>query len=159
MKVSLTVNDCEHVLDVDPRRVLVDVLRDDLGLTGSKKSCGMGNCGSCTVLINDKAVYSCLVLAVECDGDRIGTIEGLADGDDLDPVQRAFIENDAMQCGFCTPGQIMSIKELEQSGARLADADLSLQLAGNLCRCGAYGNIRAAARSILNVKEPGDSDE
>lgn len=149
MHLSFSVNHRETTLDVDPREVLVDVLRDKLGLTGSKKSCGHGNCGSCTVLLDERAVYACLVLAVECDGARVTTIEGLGQEGGLDAVQQAFIENDAMQCGFCTPGQIMNIKELEQRGEALSDERLRLELSGNLCRCGAYGHIHAAAKSVL----------
>ena len=152
MQVSFFVNDRDTTLDVDPRDVLVDVLRDALGLTGSKKSCGHGNCGSCTVLLGEHAVYACLVLAVECEGARITTIEGLGNDGSLDALQRAFIENDAMQCGFCTPGQIMSIKELERRGEPLSDGRLSLELSGNLCRCGAYRHIHAAARSVLEAR-------
>jgi xanthine dehydrogenase YagT iron-sulfur-binding subunit len=152
VQVSFFVNDRDTTLDVDPRDVLVDVLRDALGLTGSKKSCGHGNCGSCTVLLGEHAVYACLVLAVECEGARITTIEGLGNDGSLDALQRAFIENDAMQCGFCTPGQIMSIKELEQRGERLSDERLRLELSGNLCRCGAYQHIHAAAKSVLAAR-------
>jgi xanthine dehydrogenase YagT iron-sulfur-binding subunit len=150
--VSFFVNDRDTTLDVDPRDVLVDVLRDELGLTGSKKACGHGNCGSCTVLLGEHAVYACLVLAVECEGARISTVEGLDEDGRLDAVQRAFIEKDAMQCGFCTPGQIMSIKELEQRGERLSDERLRLELSGNLCRCGAYRHIHAAAKSVLEAR-------
>ena len=149
MRVSFSVNDRDTALDVDPRDVLVDVLRDELGLTGSKKACGHGNCGSCTVLLGEHAVYACLVLAVECEGARITTVEGLGNDGGLDAVQRAFIEKDAMQCGFCTPGQIMSIKELERRGEALTGERLRLELAGNLCRCGAYRHIHAAAKSVL----------
>jgi xanthine dehydrogenase YagT iron-sulfur-binding subunit len=152
VQVSFFVNDRDTTLDVDPRDVLVDVLRDALGPTGSKKSCGHGNCGSCTVLLGEHAVYACLVLAVECEGARITTIEGLGNDGSLDALQRAFIENDAMQCGFCTPGQIMSIKELEQRGERLSDERLRLELSGNLCRCGAYRHIHAAAKSVLDAR-------
>lgn len=143
--VSLRVNGQLHNLEVEPRRTLLDVLRDDLNLTGTKKGCDMGECGACTVIINGLAVYSCLVLAVECEGQMITTIEGLSEGDTLDPIQRAFIEQDAFQCGFCTPGQIMSIKALLEGNPYPAGEEIRQALAGNLCRCGAYARIIAAA--------------
>ncbi len=159
LNISLSVNGDDRSLEVDTRDVLVDVLRDELGLTGSKKSCGHGNCGSCTVLLDDRAVYACLVLAVECEGQRITTIEGLDRDGRLDPVQRAFIENDAMQCGFCTPGQIMSIKGLQALGINPDDDALRRELSGNLCRCGAYRHIHQVARAVLDgaPKNGGDA--
>ncbi len=160
MNISLSVNGDEYSLAVDTRDVLVDVLRDELGLTGSKKACGHGNCGSCTVLLDDRAVYACLILAVECEGEQITTIEGLNRDGNLDPVQRAFIENDAMQCGFCTPGQIMGIKGLQALGVTPDDDELRRDLSGNLCRCGAYRHIHKAARAVLGggTTEAGDTE-
>src|ERR1700759_2985236 len=111
-RVRLNANGSEREPLVEPRRTLLDALRHDLELTGTKKVCDMGNCGACTVLLDGRAVYSCLTLAVECAGREVTTIEGLAHGSELDPVQRAFIEADAFQCGFCTPGQIMSLRGL-----------------------------------------------
>ena len=127
---------------VEPRRTLLDLLRNDLALTGAKKSCDMGNCGACTVLVDGRATYACLLLAVECAGRKVQTIEGLAD----DPLQRAFIEADAFQCGFCTPGQIMSLRALFNENSAPTDEDIVRALSGNLCRCGAYRNILRAAR-------------
>src|SRR5947209_17844796 len=121
MQVTLSVNGSPHTLALEPRRTLLDALRHDLTLTGTKKVCGMGNCGACTVLVDGQAMYACLLLAVDSDGRQITTIEGLAHGDRLDPVQQAFIDADAFQCGFCTPGQIMSIKGLLASTATPTD--------------------------------------
>ena len=142
-RVMLRVNEAEHVVQIEPRRTLLDALRHDLGLTGAKKSCDMGNCGACTVLVDGRAAYACLLLAIDCRDRSITTIESLHD----DPLQKAFIEADAFQCGFCTPGQIMSVVALLRgNGAPTAD-DVMRAVAGNLCRCGAYPNIVAAALS------------
>jgi xanthine dehydrogenase YagT iron-sulfur-binding subunit len=141
-RVMLRVNGAEQAVEVEPRRTLLDALRHDLGLTGTKKSCDMGNCGACTVLLDGQAVYACLVLAVDCAGREIRTIEGLA-GDSL---QRAFIEADAFQCGFCTPGQIMSLRALLDETPAPTDEQILRAVSGNLCRCGAYRNILRAAR-------------
>lgn len=140
-EITLEVNGSRERLRVEPRRTLLDALRIDLGLTGAKKGCDMGNCGACTVLVDAKAAYSCLVLAVDCVGRAVLTIEGLED----DPLQRAFAEADALQCGFCTPGQIMSLKALFAADARPSDDQIERALSGNLCRCGAYRNILRAA--------------
>lgn len=145
--VGLTVNGHRCRLHVEPRRTLLDALRRDLGLTGTKKACDMGCCGSCTVLLDGAAVYSCLVLSADCDGASVTTIEGLADGDRLDPVQQAFIDADAFQCGFCTPGQIMSVKALLAHTPQPSDAQIVRAVSGNLCRCGAYQHILDAARA------------
>jgi aerobic-type carbon monoxide dehydrogenase small subunit (CoxS/CutS family) len=137
----------EHVeLDVEPRCTLLDALRADLGLTGAKKACDMGNCGACTVLLDGEAVYSCLVLALDCAGRAITTIEGLAAGGKLHKLQEAFIAADAFQCGFCTPGQLMALAALFNRVARPSDAQIMRALSGNLCRCGAYQHIVRAAR-------------
>lgn len=141
-RVALSVNGAQQVLELEPRRTLLDALRHDLGLTGAKKSCDMGNCGACTVLVDGCAAYSCLLLAVDCAGRDIATIESLAD----DPLQRAFIEADAFQCGFCTPGQIMSLKALFNETRAPSDEQIQRAVSGNLCRCGAYRNILRAAR-------------
>ena len=150
---TLTVNGVEHQVWVEPRRVLLEAVRDDLGLTGTKQVCEMGNCGACTVILDEAAVYSCLVLAVECEGAAITTIEGLADGDGLDPVQQAFVDCDALQCGYCTPGQIMSLRALLDEAERPADEAIERALSGNLCRCGAYRNIVDAGR-LAAGREP-----
>jgi xanthine dehydrogenase YagT iron-sulfur-binding subunit len=141
-RTVLTVNGAARTLEIDPRRTLLDALRHDLGLTGAKKSCDMGNCGACTVLADGRAVYSCLLLAVDCANRAITTIESLND----DPLQRAFIEADAFQCGFCTPGQIMSLKALFNEKPAPSDEEIVRAVSGNLCRCGAYRNIVRAAR-------------
>jgi xanthine dehydrogenase YagT iron-sulfur-binding subunit len=141
-RTVLTVNGSERVVQIDPRRTLLDALRHDLGLTGAKKACDMGNCGACTVLVDGRAVYSCLLLAIDCRGRPITTIESL----DNDPLQRAFIEADAFQCGFCTPGQVMSLKALFNENPAPSDEEIVRAVSGNLCRCGAYRNIVRAAR-------------
>jgi xanthine dehydrogenase YagT iron-sulfur-binding subunit len=152
--VTRTVNGRSHSLLLEPRRVLLDVLRHDLALTGTKKVCTMGDCGACTVHLDGEAVYSCLVLGVECEGRHIQTIEGLAQADSLDPVQSAFIEADAYQCGFCTAGQIMSLKALLNQTDTPAEAEIIRAVSGNLCRCGAYQNILAAGKLAADkVKE------
>jgi len=142
------VNDVAYDLDLEPRRTLLDALRDDIGLTGAKPGCNMGNCGACTILLDGEPVYSCLVLAVDCEGQAITTIEGLAHGDVLDPVQQAFVEQDALQCGFCTPGQILAMKALLARNPHPNDEELERGMAGNLCRCGAYPKILAAGRAL-----------
>ena len=137
----------EHVeLAVEPRRTLLDALRLELGLTGAKKGCDMGNCGACTVLLDGEAVYSCLVLAADCAGRAVITIEGLSAAGKLHPLQEAFIAADAFQCGFCTPGQLMSLAALFDRAAQPSDAQIMRALSGNLCRCGAYQHIVRAAQ-------------
>ncbi|HEX5498939.1 MAG TPA: (2Fe-2S)-binding protein [Thermomicrobiales bacterium] len=150
--ITLTVNGSPHPLVVEPRRVLVDVLRHDLGLTGTKKVCGMGDCGACTVIVDGHAMYSCLLLAVDCEGRAITTIEGLAHGQRLDPVQEAFIRCDAFQCGFCTAGQIMSLRALLDVVPDPTDDQIVRAVTGNLCRCGAYRNILAAGRLAADLQ-------
>jgi xanthine dehydrogenase YagT iron-sulfur-binding subunit len=125
---------------------LLDLLREYLGLTGTKKGCDQGACGACTVLLDRKRVVSCLVLAAQCDGREVTTIEGLAKGRQLHPVQRAFIRHDGFQCGYCTPGQIMSAVALLEEGRAGSDEEIREFMSGNLCRCGAYPNIVAAIR-------------
>src|ERR671919_2829898 len=144
--ILLQVNGVEHGLVLEPRRTLLDALRDDLHLTGTKKVCDMGDCGACTVLVNGHAMYACLLLAVDCQGRQITTIEGLAHDGRLDPVQEAFIEMDAFQCGFCTPGQIMSLRALLNETCTPSEEDIRRAVSGNLCRCGAYLNILRAGR-------------
>ena len=138
MDVTLRVNGADHTLAVEPRRTLLDALRHDLGLTGTKKVCDMGDCGACTVLVDGRAMYACLLLAVDCANREVTTIEGLdgADGT-LDPVQQAFIEADAFQCGFCTPGQIMSLRGLLNENPSPDEEAIRRAVSGNLCRCGA----------------------
>lgn len=147
-RVSLVVNDTSYTLDVEPRRTLLDALREDIHLTGAKPGCNMGNCGACTVLLDGEAVYGCLVLAVECEGRNVTTIEGLARNGELDPVQRAFIEHDALQCGFCTPGQVLALKALLARNPHPSEEEIERGMSGNVCRCGAYPKIRAVARAL-----------
>jgi aerobic-type carbon monoxide dehydrogenase small subunit (CoxS/CutS family) len=149
MKFSLEVNGAQRLLECEPRRMLVDALRGELGLTGTKRPCDMGNCGGCTVLLDDAPVYSCLVLAVDCAGRKVQTIEAFADPT---PLQLAFVEEDAFQCGFCTPGQIMALEGLFRANARPSDEEIVRALAGNLCRCGAYRNILRAARKVRDAR-------
>src|SRR4051794_37568442 len=144
--VVLRVNGEAHRVQVDARTTLLDALRDRLHLTGTKKGCALGQCGACTVLLDGRRVVSCLTLAVMSQGREITTIEGLAEGDRLHPVQAAFVEHDAFQCGYCTPGQIMSAVGAIQEGRAGSDDEIREQMSGNLCRCGAYSNIVAAVR-------------
>ena len=144
--VSLHVNGSEHALVLEPRRTLLDALRNDLRLTGTKKVCDMGDCGACTVLVDGRAMYACLLLAVDCTGRQITTIEGLSHNGDLDPLQQAFVEADAFQCGFCTSGQIMSLRALLNANPTPSDDQIMRAVSGNLCRCGAYVNILRAGR-------------
>ena len=149
MTVSLNVNGVERKLTIAPWTTLLDALRLNLDLTGTKKGCDHGQCGACTVLVDGRRVYSCLTLAVMKDGAQVTTIEGLAQGDALHPLQQAFIEHDAFQCGYCTPGQICSAVGLIAEGhARTADEIREL-MSGNICRCGAYPNIVAAIEQVM----------
>jgi len=154
--VVLKINGREIALpQLDPRVTLLDALRERLDLTGSKKGCDHGQCGACTVLVNGRRVNSCLALALQCEGDEITTIEGLAQGHDLHPLQSAFIERDGFQCGYCTPGQICSAVALLQEGHARDDAEIREWMSGNLCRCGAYPNIVDAIRDVRDsVKLP-----
>lgn len=162
--VALRVNGAEHRLDLEPRVSLLDALRERLELTGTKKGCNQGACGACTVLVNGQRVLSCLTLAVQCDGDEVTTIEGVACGGRLAPLQQAFIDQDGFQCGYCTPGQICSaigmLAEHEQglpsyvtddlaaTQIELSTAEIKERMSGNLCRCGAYQGIHDAIHKI-----------
>jgi xanthine dehydrogenase YagT iron-sulfur-binding subunit len=161
--VALTVNGRPHVLDLDPRTTLLDALREHLALTGTKKGCDQGQCGACTVIVNGQRINSCLTLAVMHAGDEIVTIEGLAQRDDLHPMQAAFVHHDGLQCGYCTPGQICSAVALlaeHEAGwpsyvtadlataPPLTDAEIAERMSGNICRCSAYPNIVAAIRDV-----------
>ena len=141
---TLEVNGRPATVRVPPHRTLLDTLRDDLGLTGTKKVCDEGTCGACTVLLDGRAVYSCLTLVHACAGRTVETIEGLGSDGELHPVQQAFIEKDAYQCGFCTPGQVMSLVALLRIDPDPSEEDVTKAVTGNLCRCGAYPNIVAA---------------
>ena len=156
--ITIRVNGEAHSLAIDTRTSLLDLLRERLGLTGAKKGCDQGQCGACTVLLDGRRVNSCLVLAVAHDGAEVTTIEGLADGDDLHPLQVAFVEHDAFQCGYCTPGQLCSaagmLEEFEAGwpsvvgGDELTDTEIRERMSGNLCRCGAYMNIVGAIAGV-----------
>jgi len=151
-RISVKVNGEEREAVVEARRTLLDFLRYDLHLTGTKEGCGDGNCGSCTVLLNHEPVNSCLVFAVEADGQEILTIEGLASGSALHPLQEAFISEGAIQCGFCTPGLIMTAKAFLESNPDPSETDVRFAIAGNLCRCTGYDKI---VRAILKVAGAG----
>ena len=140
-QIQITVNEAEYDLLVHPNRTLLDLLRYDLGLTGTKEGCDEGDCGACTVIVSGKVVTSCLVLAVEVDGAAITTIEGLHDGDELHPIQQAFVDSGAVQCGFCTPGMILTTKALLDEIPDPSEEDIKHYLEGNLCRCTGYTKI------------------
>ncbi len=151
-EIALRINGEEHRLDVDVRTTLLDLLREDLGLTGAKKGCDHGQCGACTILLDGRRANACLALAVAHDGAELVTVEGLAAGDDLHPLQSAFVEHDAFQCGYCTPGQLCSavgmLAEAEAEGVTLDAAEIRERMSGNLCRCGAYANIVPAIAEV-----------
>jgi aerobic-type carbon monoxide dehydrogenase small subunit (CoxS/CutS family) len=149
VRVSLEVNGRAVAQNCNSRHSLLDLLRVDLGLTGTKRGCDNGECGACTVLLDGRAACSCLTLAVTCDGASVDTIEGLAQNGVPHAIQRAFAEEDALQCGICTPGQIMSLKGLLDRNPRPSDDEIKAALAGNLCRCGAYPAILRAARRVV----------
>jgi xanthine dehydrogenase YagT iron-sulfur-binding subunit len=154
--LSLTVNGRIAAAHVPPHRSLLDLLRDSLGLTGTKKVCNEGDCGACTVLVDGRAVYSCITLAITCEGRAVETIEGISHDGKLHAVQEAFIAHDAYQCGFCTPGQIMSIVGLLRTNGRPSEDEVKRAVAGNLCRCGAYPNIVKAGVSAGRAKKARD---
>lgn len=174
--LRITINGQAHQLTIDPRVTLLDLLRENLGLTGTKKGCDHGQCGACTVLANDRRINSCLSLAVSHDSDRIVTVEGLAHGTELDPLQSAFIEHDGFQCGYCTPGQLCSAvamlrehnagdvsfvtRELTATGpVPLTDEEIRERISGNICRCGAYPGIVAAVRAVSGFTKSGEKKE
>ncbi len=147
IEVALLINGARHVVRVEPRRTLVDAIRDDCGLTGTHIGCEHGVCGACTVLIDGEPVRSCLMFAVQADGREIRTVEGLANGEALHPLQRAFMEHHGLQCGFCTPGFLMLAAGVLEREPDISDADLIEVLASNLCRCTGYQNIIKAVRA------------
>ena len=152
--IKLMINGGGHSLGIDPRTTLLDALRERVGLTGTKKGCDQGQCGVCTVHLDGQPVLSCLTLAAQAEGHEITTIEGLSRGNALHPVQQAFIDHDAFQCGYCTPGQIMSAVACVRDGNVVSETDIKEFMSGNLCRCAAYPNIVAAvvqARQLQHV--------
>ena len=148
--LKLEVNGKKYKLSVEPRTTLLDLLREQLHLTGTKKGCDYGQCGACTVHIDGQRVNSCLSFAVMHDGKKVTTIEGLADGDRLHPMQEAFVKHDGFQCGYCTPGQIMSAVACVREGHADTEAEIREYMSGNICRCGAYTNIVAAIQEVKN---------
>jgi xanthine dehydrogenase YagT iron-sulfur-binding subunit len=172
VKTKIRINDATHELSLDSRTTLLDALRDALGLTGTKKGCDQGACGACTVIVDGQRVLSCLTLAAACESQHVVTIEGLGTGEELHPMQAAFLHCDGFQCGYCTPGQILSavcvLQEVHAgvpshatpdvrrtvTGATLTDAEIRERMSGNLCRCGAYPNIVAAVRQVLTQEVP-----
>ena len=151
MKVSLTVNGSPREADVEPRRLLAYFLREDLGLKGTNVGCDTSSCGSCTVLIDGESVKSCTVLAVQADGCEVTTIEGLAVGGELHPIQQAFHEQHALQCGFCTPGFVLAVHSLLRENPNPSEEQIRLGLEGNLCRCTGYENIVRAVRAAAGA--------
>ena len=148
--ISLHVNGSVRRLQLDSRTTLLDALRDQLELTGTKKGCDQGACGACTVLLDGKRVLACLTLAAQCDGRAVSTIEGIAPDGGLHPLQDAFVRHDALQCGYCTPGQIMSALALLEEGGAGSDDEIRERMSGNICRCGAYPNIVDAIRDVAS---------
>ncbi len=150
--MSLTINGQRHQFEIEPWVTLLDLLRERLSLTGTKKGCDHGQCGACTVLIDGQRINSCLQLAVTRDGAEVTTVEGLAEGGELHPLQAAFIEHDAFQCGYCTPGQICSAAGLLAEGHTHSRAEIREHMSGNLCRCGAYTNIADAIKDVMQSR-------
>jgi len=148
-ELDLKVNGEDYTLEVEPHRTLLEVIRNDLGLTGTKLGCGGGECGACTVILDGKAVKSCLMLALDARGKEIWTIEGLSRAGELHPLQRAFVEHGAIQCGFCTPGMIMASKAMLDENPHPSEQEIKDALAGNLCRCTGYVKILEAVSSVV----------
>ena len=153
MNVELTVNDQDERIDVEPRCTLADALREELGLTGTHIGCQQGACGACTVLVDDVPVRSCLMYAVQAEGSRVTTVEGLSSGEDLHPLQEAFAEHHGLQCGFCTPGMLLSALYLLRTRPDLSRDDVRAELAGNLCRCTGYQGIVDAVMAVAETPE------
>ena len=154
-RITLKVNGAVKQIEVAPWTTLLDALREHLDLTGTKKGCDHGQCGACTVLLNGRRINSCMTLAIMQDGAEVTTIEGLAEGEVLHPVQEAFIEHDAFQCGYCTPGQICSAVGLLREGRAKSPSDIRELMSGNICRCGAYPNIVAVIQEVMQREKGG----
>jgi carbon-monoxide dehydrogenase small subunit len=156
--ITLTVNNDQYEIAVNPRHTLLDVLRDELGLTGTKKGCGLGTCGVCTVIIDGNAILACLTLAMDCEGQSITTIEGISDNGELHPVQKSFIDNGAVQCGFCTPGIVMTAKALLDEIPRPSDGEIKDALSGTFCRCTGHLKIMEAVKRASAQDEKEEND-
>jgi aerobic carbon-monoxide dehydrogenase small subunit len=154
-ELNMKVNGMEYNLLVEPQQTLLDVIRHDLGLLGTKSACGMGECGACTVLVDGEPVASCLVLALEADGSEVLTIEGMSSGGECHPIQRAFVETGAIQCGFCTPGMVMSTKALLDQNPDADEAEIREGLLGNLCRCTGYTKVIRAVETAKDLLKKG----
>jgi len=148
MKIEVTVNGAKRVFDVEPQTLLLNLIRDEMDLTGTKYGCGIGECGACTVLLDGDAVLACMVLAVDADDRRVDTIEGLAEGGRLHPIQEAYLDEGAVQCGFCTPGFIMATKALLDENHEPTEQEIREYLNGNICRCTGYVNIVKAVQAV-----------
>ena len=154
-QLNITVNGKDYELQINPSANLLDVIREDLGLTGTKEGCGVGECGSCTVIVDGITVNACLMLAMEAQGSRVTTIEGLADGEKLHPIQQAFVDVGGLQCGFCTPGMILSTKALLDENDSPTDEEIRKGLEGNFCRCTGYTKIIESVRTAANMLKEG----
>jgi carbon-monoxide dehydrogenase small subunit len=154
MEIEITINGRKRRFDVEPNKLLLNLVRDDLYLSGTKYGCGIGECGACTVHLDGEAVLSCMVLAVDADGRKVDTVESVADGNKLDPVQEAYIEEGAIQCGFCTPGFVMTTKALLAENPDPSEAEIREYLKGNYCRCTGYVNIVRAVQSAARKLAP-----
>jgi aerobic carbon-monoxide dehydrogenase small subunit len=154
-QLNITVNGKDYELQIKPSANLLDVIREDLGLTGTKEGCGVGECGSCTVIVDGITVNACLMLAMEAQGSRVTTIEGLADGEKLHPIQQAFVDVGGLQCGFCTPGMILSTKALLDENDSPTDEEIRKGLEGNFCRCTGYIKIIESVRTAANMLKEG----
>ncbi len=155
VQIALTVNGKKHRLEVEPRTTLLDAIRDQLGFTGSKRVCNRGECGACTVILNGSTILACSMLALDADGAKIETVEGLAKGSKLSPVQEAFVKHDAMQCGFCTPGFIVSSTALLRENPQPSLDEIKMGVSGNICRCGTYPHIFAAVAEAAQTMRKG----
>jgi aerobic-type carbon monoxide dehydrogenase small subunit (CoxS/CutS family) len=154
MNITINVNGKQKRFDIEPNTLLLNLIRDEMSLTGTKYGCGIGECGACTVLLNGDAVLACMMLAVDADGHRVDTVEGLSDGNKLHPIQQAYLDEGAVQCGFCTPGFIMSTKALLDKNPNPNEAEIREYLNGNICRCTGYVNIVKAVQSAaIKMKE------